>query len=90
MQSIEKLYREAFGEEMSDRAKARALKMKDILGLSETDTLWTLLVTLEYYDRVYERRYQSIVNQSVNIIALAVAGVTLFLLGVAAGKFFHW
>ena len=51
---LEAIYKEVNGKDLPEAAHIRLLKLKDALGLTEHDALWSFLVALDYYQKLYE------------------------------------
>ena len=51
--SLEELYRELHGEPMPDEVHVRLLKIEKAMGIRDNDALWSILLAMDYYYRLY-------------------------------------
>ena len=47
------LYRELHGEPMPDKVQVRLLKIEKAMGIRDNDALWSVLLVMDYYYRLY-------------------------------------
>ncbi len=51
--SLMELYRELHGEPMPDEVQVRLLKIEKAMGIRDNDALWSILLAMDYYYRLY-------------------------------------
>jgi hypothetical protein len=59
------------GRKATDRERQKLYRVRDTLGVKSTDSLWTLLLVLEYYLALYEKLPQRIEDAARAAVALA-------------------
>ncbi len=51
--SLMEFYRELHGESMPDEVQVRLLKIEKAMGIRDNDALWSILLAMDYYYRLY-------------------------------------
>ena len=51
--SLMEFYRELHGEPMPDEVQVRLLKIEKAMGIRDNDALWSILLAMDYYYRLY-------------------------------------
>ncbi len=51
--SLMELYREIHGEPMPDEVQVRLLRIEKAMGIRDNDALWSILLAMDYYYRLY-------------------------------------
>ena len=71
MSSPDAAFETLLGRKATDRERQKLYRVRDTLGVKSTDSLWTLLLVLEYYLALYEKLPQRIEDAARAAVALA-------------------
>ena len=72
---LEAIYKEVNGKDLPEAAHIRLLKLKDALGLTEHDALWSFLVALDYYQKLYDDVPARITETATTLIRTSKEGI---------------
>jgi hypothetical protein len=69
--SPEEAFFKLVGQQPTDEARQRLYRIQNALGIKNTDSLWVLMIALQYYQALYERIPQKIAAAAAEAVAAA-------------------
>jgi hypothetical protein len=69
--SPEEAFAKLLGQQPTDKDRQRLYRVRDAIGIKNTDSLWVLMIALQYYETLYERIPQKIVAAAAEAVAAA-------------------
>lgn len=71
MSSPEEAFSKLVGRQPTDKDRQGLYKIRDAIGIKNTDSLWILMIALQYYETLYERIPQKIAAAAGQAVAAA-------------------